>query len=70
MAGTDSAGGKWQEVLCRVIGFNMESNGESMMGCPGERHDQIFILEISLWLQCGNWFVAKTNQGAGLWIRR
>ena len=61
MAGPQNLmGGRGTRMPCCVTGFNVESNGESMMGWTGKWHDAIFILEISLWLQCGNWFVLKT----------
>lgn len=60
----------WQGAPRCVVGFTAESNAESMAGCTGERRAQVSVLERSLWLQCGNRFVAETNQGAGPWIRR
>ena len=58
-----------RRMPCCAIGYNMGSNGESVMHWTGKWHGQIFILEISLWLQCGNWLVVKAIKGAE-WLDR
>lgn len=40
-----------KRMQCCTIGYNTESSGESVMRWTGKWHGQIFILEISLWVQ-------------------